>query len=161
MNPSYIATIAVESHYNELRRRADAAVLARAPRGRRRGRREPARTHEPDGYAEHVVIRSALRSDEVAVRRLAELDGGHVPEGEVLVAELQGELVAAVGLDGGGPVADPFRPSGDIARLLELRADQLRAANGDPDAGLSALRERSPRGAVGILRLMRRQPTGV
>ena len=51
-----------------------------------------------------------------------------MPDGPVLVAEQAGILVAAVPLRGGRSIADPFTPSADIVRLLELRRTQLRAA---------------------------------
>jgi hypothetical protein len=35
-------------------------------------------------------------------------------------------LVAALPLDGGAALADPFKPTSDIVALLELRARQLR-----------------------------------
>jgi hypothetical protein len=38
-----------------------------------------------------------------------------------------GELVAALPLDGGRPLADPFTHTTDIVRMLELRAAQLTA----------------------------------
>ncbi len=43
----------------------------------------------------------------------------------VLVAEVDGALEAALALDGGLAVADPFRPTAPNEQLLELRARQL------------------------------------
>ena len=40
--------------------------------------------------------------------------------GDVLLAEVGGELWAAVELDSGAAIADPFRPSGDLVDLLRL-----------------------------------------
>jgi hypothetical protein len=74
------------------------------------------------------VIRNASKEDGGRLKRLALLDSADVPQGAVLVAEREGMLVAAVPVRGGRPIADPFVPSKDIVRLLELRANQLRAA---------------------------------
>lgn len=149
MNPSHLALSHFESRIDDARRRADAAaLLARTARGRERG---------PDDYVEHVVIRSAVASDDAEVTRLAELDGGRPPAQGALVAELHGRLVAAIGVDGGRAVADPFKPTGDVVRLLELRASQLRqAANGSTDGQLRAGRDGAASGrAFGVIRLMR------
>jgi hypothetical protein len=66
----------------------------------------------------HITIRYATPSDRPALERLAQRDSGRVPSGELLVAELDGELVAAVPLEGGTAIADPFRPTaGHVAAL--------------------------------------------
>lgn len=72
-----------------------------------------------------VTVRHATVDDAIGLRRLAELDAGPAPALPALVAEVDGELVAALPLAGGPPVADPFRAAGDFVRLLELRAEQL------------------------------------
>jgi hypothetical protein len=54
------------------------------------------------------------------------VDSSRAPRGVVLLAEVQGELWAAVSVDDGHAVADPFRPTGEIVALLEARAGQLR-----------------------------------
>jgi hypothetical protein len=77
---------------------------------------------------DELVIRNASESDHGRLERLALLDSAPVPAGPVLVAEQDGMLVAAVPLHGGRSIADPFVPSGDIVRLLELRRRQLHAA---------------------------------
>ena len=75
-----------------------------------------------------VLIRPAAPTDAAAVARLAELDSRPVPGGELLLAEADGELVAAYSLQTGASIADPFRPSGDVAALLELHARPRRPA---------------------------------
>lgn len=72
-----------------------------------------------------VHIRRFAEQDIDAVRRLAELDEKRVPTGGVLVAELNGELLAALPLDGSEALADPFKPTKDIVDLLHIRARQL------------------------------------
>ena len=75
---------------------------------------------------ENITIRVATAADELVVRRLAVLDSAFPPTGEVLLAEIGRELWAAVSVDTGHAVADPFRPSGDVVELLRLRASRLR-----------------------------------
>jgi hypothetical protein len=75
-----------------------------------------------------VVIRAARGSDGPALRRLAELDSRPVPAGEVLIAETGDEVVAALSLETGARVADPFRRTADVVDLLAYRARKLKAA---------------------------------
>ena len=74
---------------------------------------------------QNVIIRRATAADESAVRRLAALDSAFPPTGQVLLAEIGDELWAALSVDTGDAVADPFRPSGDLVDLLRLRAEGL------------------------------------
>ena len=73
-----------------------------------------------------VVIRAARGSDGPALRRLAELDSREVPTGDVLLAESDDELVAALSVSTGERVADPFRHTADVVDLLAYRARGLR-----------------------------------
>ena len=73
----------------------------------------------------NLTIRHATTADEFAVRRLAVLDSSSPPTGDVLLAEMDNELWAALSLDSGVAIADPFRPSGDLVDLLRLRAGGL------------------------------------
>ena len=84
-----------------------------------------------------VVIRRATSADASALARLGELDGDrragellarHAAEQDVLIAEVDGRLEAALALSDGLAAADPFRPSAVPAELLALRARQLGAA---------------------------------
>jgi hypothetical protein len=67
-----------------------------------------------------VAIRAARGSDGEALEQLARLDSQRPLTGDVLVAEQDGRLVAA--LAGDRVVADPFRPTEDIVALLQFRA---------------------------------------
>jgi hypothetical protein len=69
-----------------------------------------------------LTIRRADAQDAGALVRLAALDSASPPTGEALVAEVDHEVWAAVELDSGAAIADPFRPSGDLVDLLKLRA---------------------------------------
>ena len=75
---------------------------------------------------ETIAIRTATDSDRGALERLATLDSAPVPRGELLVAEVGGELVAATEITAGETIADPFRDTADLLELLALRADRLR-----------------------------------
>ena len=69
-----------------------------------------------------LVIRPAGAADAQALERLAKLDTAQVPAGEKLVAEVDGELVAAYGVERGERIGDPFRPTADVLDLLEYKA---------------------------------------
>jgi hypothetical protein len=86
----------------------------------------PAQTIEASSPA--LTLRYAHVGDAAALDRLAQLDSAHAPRGIVLVAEVTGELWAAVSLDDPRiAVADPFRPTAELVALLAERARQLRS----------------------------------
>jgi hypothetical protein len=87
-----------------------------------------------------VVMRAARGSDGPALARLARLDSQRPLRGDVLVAEVDGVLAAALQLDDGTAIANPFQPTAGLVELLELRA-------GD------AKRRRARRGLAERLRL--------
>jgi hypothetical protein len=72
------------------------------------------------------TIRRASAADTTGIFRLAALDSASPPTGELLVAEVGDELWAAVEIDSGAAIADPFRPSGEFVELLRFRAARLR-----------------------------------
>jgi hypothetical protein len=80
------------------------------------------------GY-DSVAVRLARPEDEAAIRRIAALDGKKAPEGRVLVAEADSEVIAALPIGGGVAVADPFRWTSDVVALMEMRAEQLATAD--------------------------------
>ena len=75
-----------------------------------------------------VTIRNARPADADALAALASLDSSHPPRGATLVAEADGELWAAVSLDDSHVIANPFRPTGELAFRLVERARRLRRA---------------------------------
>jgi hypothetical protein len=79
-----------------------------------------------NGNSGSVTIRAASTLDRAAVRRVAQRDGRSVPEGELLVAEVDGELQAAIELATGEVIADPFRRTVELIRMLVLRRSVLR-----------------------------------
>ena len=94
-----------------------------------------------------VILRLATAADADRLQTLAQLDSARVPTGQVLIAEVGGRLRAALPLDGGAPIANPFRRSTDIVQLLRMRAAQLsegpRRRRGPVATTLSALERRS------------------
>jgi hypothetical protein len=80
-----------------------------------------------------LTIRAATPEDARALHRLAALDSTRYDGGDALVAEVGGEIWAAVCLsDGGAMMSDPFRPSGELLALLVERARQLRTPDPAP-----------------------------
>jgi hypothetical protein len=87
-------------------------------------RRALAHTERTAGPLE-IVIRHAADRDRAALRRLAALDGVDFVPGSWLVADADGRLTAALHLDDGKVIADPFTPTTAVRRVLELWAAQV------------------------------------
>jgi hypothetical protein len=96
---------------------------------RRRKEARVAAGERPDVYAT-VTVRLAGEKDGADLCRLARRDAGRVPKGTLLVAEVEGTLLAARSLANGDTIADPFVPSAHLVELLALRGAHLR---GDGD----------------------------
>jgi hypothetical protein len=75
-----------------------------------------------------VVIRAARGSDGAALEDLARMDSQRPLAGDVLVAEEDGVVVAA--LAGDRVIADPFRRTSDVIALLRLRAGRAARDHG-------------------------------
>jgi hypothetical protein len=83
-----------------------------------------ARSPLDDGLG--ITIRFAYPDDAAALRRLAALDSQPLPPGPLLVAEVGGELWAAVNVTGAPrTIADPFRHTAELGSLLHERAERL------------------------------------
>jgi hypothetical protein len=72
-----------------------------------------------------LVLRADRPTDEQALRRLAALDSVRPITGPALVAEVDGIAVAAIGIEDGKVVADPFEHTADVVELLKVRADRM------------------------------------
>jgi hypothetical protein len=81
-------------------------------------------THTPHtSIAAPVTIRPATRDDHLGLMMLAALDSAEAPpSGRLLLAEVDGELRAALSLDDGSAIADPFHPTLHILELLRTHA---------------------------------------
>ena len=99
---------------------ADRHAAARTARAARRARKASAAA-----AGQRLTLRHATAADAAALARLARLDSAPRPQGEMLVAEVEDEIVAAVPFDGGRAIADPFRPTADVVELLRARAELL------------------------------------
>jgi hypothetical protein len=98
---------------------ADRHAAARSFRAARRARKAAGTG------AERLVLRRSSAEDGPALARLARLDSAPRPNGDMLVAEVDEKIVAAVPFAGGRAIADPFQPTADIVELLQARAELL------------------------------------
>jgi hypothetical protein len=94
------------------------ATLRRSARPRKRT--EPVRVESPD-----IELRLCKPADDPAIDRLAALSEVPVPYGRLVVALLDGKLVAALPLNGDPVLRDPFVKTAELVHLLEVRAEQL------------------------------------
>jgi len=116
----------VEERRRGLRVEADGARLLGRLRRASKERRAAASARVEPAPTGPVALRVAGPADAPALARLAALDSRPVPTGAVLLAELDGELIAARPLDHHEePVADPFRHTAGAQALLELWERQL------------------------------------
>ena len=95
---------------------ADRHAAAATSRAARRARKASGRS-----LGERLVLRRAAAEDAPALARLARLDSAPRPAGDMLLAELDEQIVAAVPVAGGPAIADPFRPTADVVELLQAR----------------------------------------
>jgi hypothetical protein len=85
-------------------------------------------SHTSRSPAETLTIRLAVSADEAALSRLAQLDSAPPPEPiPMLLAEVGGELRAALPLNGGPAIADPFQRTCELIAILVERARELEA----------------------------------
>jgi len=77
---------------------------------------------------EAITITHSTPADVQAVWRLALLDDRRAPAGPALLAYVDGELRAAVGLVDGQVIADPFHPTAELVEILRFQARQEVAA---------------------------------
>ena len=75
-----------------------------------------------------IEIRRANGDDIADLRTLADLTEREIPAAPILVAEVDGALLAAMSRRTGEIIADPFAPTADVVALLRFRASQLDAA---------------------------------
>jgi hypothetical protein len=72
-----------------------------------------------------IAIHEARAADMPALMLLAELDSRKAPTGRVLIARADGQIRAAIGVDDGKLIADPFVATRPIEDLLRLRVRQI------------------------------------
>ena len=79
-------------------------------------------------HRDTIIIRSSNEHDASSLSRLAALDSAPVLDGPALVAEVDGEMRAALPMDGGRPIADPFAETAHLIELLRSHAAALATA---------------------------------
>lgn len=77
-------------------------------------------------HTTEFTVRLARSADSRQLAILAALDSAATPQGDVVVAEIGGRIVAAKPLAGGRAIADPFVRTAALVQMLDLRAVQLR-----------------------------------
>jgi hypothetical protein len=88
--------------------------------------------HRNTSHTSEITVRLADHTDSRALLELAALDSTQVPAGALVLAESDGEIVAAVPVNGGRAIADPFRGTTLLVEMLELRAAQMRRRSEQP-----------------------------
>jgi hypothetical protein len=107
------------AHLEDLRRAATADRLTHRQTS----------TRPPAAVEARVTLRLASASDEPAIERLAQLDSSTAPAHPVLIAEVDGDVRAALGLTDRSALANPFHATTDLVELLHRRARQLDASS--------------------------------
>jgi hypothetical protein len=126
MTATSITCLIARDHLNELRCEADHRRLSRElRRAGRAGFRSAAAGKSPTTSAPAVTLRFACAEDDRALERLAQLDSARTPRAPQLVAEVGGQLRAALSLTDGAVVANPFDHTSELVNLLRARAAQL------------------------------------
>lgn len=72
-----------------------------------------------------ITIRKSTHTDYVALVRVAGRDSKQLPAGPFLVAEVRGEIHAAIEIATGEVIADPFQRTAEVLSLLSSRHEQL------------------------------------
>lgn len=98
--------------------------LHRDARRYRRARRAYARPPQPV----RTAIQLRLSAGREELEHLAMLSERPLPDGDFIVADVDGVAVAAVSVEDGTAVYDPFKPTSQALSLLKLRRKQVLAA---------------------------------
>ncbi len=115
--------LAANEHMADLRRAADARGVRRAGlRPSRRRSRRTATLGSPEAAAE---VRFAHAEEAARLRHLAELDDAPELAGEILVATIDADVVAALSLEDRRVVANPFVFTSGAVELLRHTATEL------------------------------------
>lgn len=83
-----------------------------------------------DSALAQLTIREAGIADGDSLRRLAELDSARVPSAPVLVAEVGGQLRAAISIADGNVVADPFHHTQEVTDMIRIHAHAAGVVHG-------------------------------
>ena len=91
-----------------------------------------------------VTIRAATASDREALRNLTALGSRQYLSGRGLVAEIDGEAIAAISLTSGAVVANPDRVHTRLVHSLRRRRYLILRQGGDVGRSLNLLRRLAP-----------------
>ena len=75
--------------------------------------------------APEISIRQATAEDAFALRRLAALDDSRPLRGTVLIAEEAGEMRAAISVDDGRAIANPFARTAELVDMLRMHREHV------------------------------------
>jgi hypothetical protein len=106
-------------------------AIARAPRSPDR--------HRTAAWSSEITLRLATADDADTLRRLAQLESRRLTDGPHLVAARDGVVEAALCLQTGELIADPFRRTAELGSLLRCHAGSaslLRPETSVPDPRL-------------------------
>lgn len=103
----------------------EAEDFRRSREARHYRRARAASAYAPQPVRTAIQLRLSACRDEL--ERLAALSDRRLRDGDWLVADLDGVPVAAVSLDDGTTLYDPFKPTSQLVSLLELRRKQVLA----------------------------------
>lgn len=81
--------------------------------------------------ATEIRIRAAGAEDLPSVARVAGRDTSPLPAEPLLVAEVDGDVRAAISLADGAVVADPFHRTSELVEMLRIRAEGASAPHGN------------------------------
>jgi hypothetical protein len=118
------------------------AVRQRVEDSRRAGERtmRARQTRAGSDHDRRLTIRPATWTDLAEIREIAALDSQRPPSAPVLLAEIDDQIVAAMALETGAVVANPFRHTERAVELLRVRAEQLTSARRRVRGSLRRLR---------------------
>jgi hypothetical protein len=133
MSYPYLQMLLARARTEDLYRDAAAAHRgAEAQRATKPRRSARTRVHRRSGLStervvpeQAVTLRRYSAEDHGRLTHLAALDSSKPPPQPVVVAEVGGELRAALSLNDGSLVADPFHLTGGVTDLLRAYARQL------------------------------------
>ena len=100
--------------------------------------------------ANAYVIRLAGDHDEADLDRLAEVDSAAPLEHPILVGEIDGRVAAALDLDSGRAIADPFVPTAALLIHLRMRAAAIDAYARQPSVADRIRAALAPRPALAV-----------
>jgi hypothetical protein len=123
----YLQMLLAQARVDDLRRTAAAHTRLQ----------HPSQPQPPVAAESRVTLRLGTPADEGPLAKLADLNSANPPRQPILLAEVGGELHAALSITDGTIVADPFHRTTGVIELLHARARQLEGDSGRARFGLA------------------------